>query len=59
MVSTGIATNVPLSGNSGKSAAAVKGYVLPPGQSPRGHYSLASPATISMPWDSACALGGS
>jgi predicted permease len=39
VVSTGIASNVPLSGNSGKSAAAVKGYILPPGQSPRGHYS--------------------
>jgi len=39
IVSAGIASNVPLSGNIGKSAATVKGYVLPPGQSPRGHYS--------------------
>ena len=31
--------NVPLSGNSGKSAATVKGHVLRPGESPRGHYS--------------------
>jgi len=39
VVSTGVASNVPLSGNSGKSAATVKGYALRPGQSPRGHYS--------------------
>jgi hypothetical protein len=30
---------VPLSGNSGKSAATVKGHVLQPGESPRGHFS--------------------
>lgn len=35
----GIVNNVPLSGNSGKSAAAVKGHVRLPGESPRGHYS--------------------
>jgi predicted permease len=35
----GIVNNVPLSGNSGKSAATVKGRVTRPGESPRGHYS--------------------
>ncbi len=35
----GIVNNVPLSGNSGKSAATVKGHVRLPGESPRGHYS--------------------
>jgi predicted permease len=35
----GLVNNVPLSGNSGKSAATVKGHVLRPGESPRGHYS--------------------
>jgi predicted permease len=35
----GIINNVPLSGNSGKSAATVKGRVTRPGESPRGHYS--------------------
>ena len=35
----GLVNNVPLSGNSGKSAAAVKGHQLRPGESPRGHYS--------------------
>jgi predicted permease len=34
----GVVNNVPLSGNTGKSAAAVKGHVLRPGESPRGHY---------------------
>jgi predicted permease len=34
----GVVNNVPLSGNSGKSAATVKGHVLRPGESPRGHY---------------------
>jgi putative ABC transport system permease protein len=34
----GVVTNIPFSGNSGKSAAKVKGYVPPPGESPRGHY---------------------
>ena len=35
----GIATNVPLSGVSNKSAVTVKGYVLRPGQSLQAHYS--------------------
>src|ERR1700693_4385395 len=35
----GIVNNVPLSGNSGKSAATVKGRLRLPGESPRGHYS--------------------
>lgn len=34
----GLVNNVPLSGNTGKSAATVKGHVLRPGESPRGHY---------------------
>lgn len=38
VVSAGVASNVPLSGNSGKSAAKVQGHVLRPGESPRGHY---------------------
>ncbi len=39
VLSAGVASNVPLSGNSGKSAATVKGHSLRPGESPRGHYS--------------------
>jgi predicted permease len=39
VLSAGVASNVPLSGNSGKSAATVKGRSLRPGESPRGHYS--------------------
>jgi predicted permease len=35
----GLVNNVPLSGNSGKSAAAIKGHVRRPGESARGHYS--------------------
>jgi predicted permease len=35
----GVVNNVPLSGNSGKSAAVVKGHVFRPGESMRGHYS--------------------
>jgi predicted permease len=35
----GVVNNVPFTGNSGKSAASVKGHVLRPGESPRGHYS--------------------
>jgi predicted permease len=34
----GAANNIPLSGNSGKSAVTVKGHVRRPGESPRGHY---------------------
>ena len=37
----GISTNIPLSGNSNRSSATVKGYVLPPGQSIRANYSYA------------------
>jgi predicted permease len=35
----GLINNVPFSGHDGKSAATVQGYVLQPGQAPRGHYS--------------------
>jgi putative ABC transport system permease protein len=35
----GVVSNVPFSGNSGKSAAIVEGHVLHPGESQRGHYS--------------------
>lgn len=35
---TGIVNNLPLSGNTGKSAATVKGRPTQPGESPRGHY---------------------
>ncbi|WP_321471223.1 ABC transporter permease [uncultured Paludibaculum sp.] len=38
VVSAGIVNNVPLSGNSGKSAATVKGRARRPGEAPRGHY---------------------
>jgi predicted permease len=41
VLAAGVVTNVPLSGNSGKSAATVKGYVPRPGESLRGHYSYA------------------
>lgn len=39
VLSAGIVTNLPFSGNSGKSAATVKGHIPRPGESPRGHYS--------------------
>jgi predicted permease len=39
VVSAGAATNVPLSGRSGMSAATVKGHVVPPGGSLHGNYS--------------------
>jgi predicted permease len=39
VLAAGVATNVPLSGHSGMSAATVKGHTLRPGQSLRGHYS--------------------
>jgi predicted permease len=39
VLAAGIVNNVPFSGNSGKSAAAVVGHVMRPGESPRGHYS--------------------
>jgi MacB-like periplasmic core domain/FtsX-like permease family len=35
----GFATNIPFSGENGKSAAVAEGYVLRPGESPRGYYS--------------------
>jgi predicted permease len=39
VVAAGVVSNLPLSGNSGKSAATVEGHVRLPGESPRGHYS--------------------
>lgn len=39
VMSAGVVNNVPFSGNSGKSAATVKGHVVRPGESARGHYS--------------------
>src|SRR2546423_4583406 len=38
---TGTITNIPLSGDSGKTAITPKNYVPPPGQSVHGHYSYA------------------
>jgi ABC-type antimicrobial peptide transport system permease subunit len=35
----GVVNNIPFSGNSGKSAVSVSGYVRRPRESPRGHYS--------------------
>jgi predicted permease len=39
IVAAGTITKIPLSGDSGKTAIAPKGYVPPPGQSVHGHYS--------------------
>ena len=39
VLAAGIVTNLPFSGRNGKSAAKIKGRILPPGESPRGHYS--------------------
>jgi predicted permease len=39
VLSAGVVTNVPLSGRTIKSAATIKGYTRPVGQSVRGHYS--------------------
>jgi predicted permease len=39
IVAAGTITNIPLSGDSGKTAVTPKGYVAPPGQSLHGHYS--------------------
>src|SRR3984957_643874 len=39
VLSAGVVNNVPVSGKSGKSAATVKGYIVRPGESARGHYS--------------------
>ena len=41
ITATGMITNIPLSGDSGKTAVTPKGYVPPPGQSVHGHYSYA------------------
>jgi len=41
IAATGTITNIPLSGDSGKTAVTPKGYVLPTGQSVHGHYSYA------------------
>jgi predicted permease len=38
VLSAGVVNNVPFSGKTGKSAASVKGHVLLPGESARGHY---------------------
>jgi len=39
VLSAGVVTNVPFSGNSGKSSASIEGRVPQVGESPRGHYS--------------------
>jgi predicted permease len=39
VAAAGTITNVPLSGDSGKTAVVPKGYVRPPGESLQGHYS--------------------
>ena len=39
IAAAGMITNVPLSGDSGKTAVVPKGYVRPPGESAHGHYS--------------------
>ena len=39
VLSAGVVDNVPFSGKTGKSAATVRGYIVPPGESVRGHYS--------------------
>src|SRR6266852_4796921 len=41
ITATGTITNIPLNGDSGKTAVTPKGYVPPPGQSVHGHYSYA------------------
>ena len=41
IAATGTITNIPLSGDSGKTAVTPNGYVPPPGQSVHGHYSYA------------------
>jgi predicted permease len=41
IAATGTITNIPLSGDSGKTAVTPKGYVPPQGQSVHGHYSYA------------------
>jgi predicted permease len=39
VLTAGVVNNVPFSGKNGKSAATVKGHILRPGESARGHYS--------------------
>jgi predicted permease len=39
IAAAGVITNIPLSGDNGKTAISPKGYVPPPGQSLHGHYS--------------------
>jgi len=39
VLAAGVVNNVPFSGKNGKSAAKIKGHILRPGESPRGHYS--------------------
>jgi putative ABC transport system permease protein len=39
VLSAGVVDNVPFSGKTGKSAATVRGYIVRPGESARGHYS--------------------
>ncbi|HZS17752.1 MAG TPA: ABC transporter permease [Candidatus Udaeobacter sp.] len=41
IAATGTITNIPLSGDSGKTAVTPRGYAPPPGQSVHGHYSYA------------------
>ncbi len=41
VVAAGTITNIPLSGDNGKTAVTPQGYVPPPGQSPHGHYTYA------------------
>src|SRR5947199_1165000 len=41
IAATGMITNIPLSGDSGKTAVTPRGYAPPPGQSVHGHYSYA------------------
>ena len=41
IAATGTITNIPLSGDSGKTAVTPEGYAPPPGQSVHGHYSYA------------------
>ena len=40
VLAAGVSTNVPFSGDSGKSSVTVVGYVRPPGESPRATYSF-------------------
>lgn len=39
VIAAGVVNNIPFSGHNTKSAANVKGHVIRPGESPRGHYS--------------------